>query len=282
MQENDTTETPAETPPDLRFKPNDWAVASAAQTLMGKLTPGAFQFALALAGHVEYSGAHFKVWPGQRRLKSMCGIGSFTTIRRIVAELEQHKLVSTRHDGGRNTTRYTLNYVTVPDWVKVEIPKAVDSVAYGVSAPESGALHQSSGKAVESSPISAPLSVGHDPQFMEHTYIPLKYLQEEEERRDSEGERGRHDPPPRIDLKTIDSHPLSSAFEDKSTHVQKAKVEIVDPVAEAKRKADYKALWDVSGPVAREHLEKTERERDLLSSRNAQDGLGDTETQLTH
>ena len=255
MRAKNSTETapdPApERLPDLRNRPNEWAVASAAQNLMGKLTPGAFQFALALAGHVEYSGAHFKVWPGQRRLKSMCGIGSFDTIRRIVAELEQHKLVSTRHDGGRNTTRYVLNYVTVPDWVKVEIPKAVDSVAYGVSAPETGALHQASGNPVDNATVSAPVSRGVSAPVSGAHLSPSKYFQEEEEER---GERGRHDPPPRNDAKTIVSHPLSSPFEAKAHLPINQVSEFIEPSEEARRAWAVEKMVEIAGPAALKHL----------------------------
>ena len=283
MQENDTTETPVKTPPDLRFKPNDWAVASAAQNLLGKLTPNAFAVAVALAGHVDYQGAHFRVWPSYRRLMSMCGIASLATVSRALAELGQHRLIRVSKDRGRRKScLYLLQYVTLPARLEGKKLRLVDSTDTPPSVTETVTLRKGCAKAVEKPPLSVTETVALSVTETVTEVLPSKSLQEEEERGESEGERGRHDPSPRIDLKTIDSHPLSSAFEDKSTHIQKAKAEILNPVAEAKRKADYKALWDVSGPRARSHLEKTERERDLLSSKNAQDGLGDAETQLTH
>ena len=205
MQAKNSTETAPKRLPDLRHKPNDWAVASASQSLMGLLTPSAFQFALALAGHVEYSGKHFRVWPGQRRLKAMCRIKSSDTVRRIVGELRQHHLISVTPGKGRRTTSYLLEYVTRPAHL-------VDPMDYSRSVPETGTLAKSGENQVERGTRSVPVSRGLPPQRLEHTFLQLPTSKKKEGSREGGGLIR----PLEAHAENIASHPLSRSFEGKS------------------------------------------------------------------
>ena len=283
MQENDSIETPLETGPTNRIPQNNWAVASASETLLGHVSKSAFLVALALAAHIPFNGKMMRVWPSWKRIMFMSGIGSGHTLKRALEELEQCRFITIARPSRRRSAVYSINFVSRPTYSERKKTRLLDSTDTPLSTAETAPLGESGGKPVEKDSLStaetAPLSTAVS--AVPNTY-QSNSINEERIRENGNGERGRHDPPPRIDLKTIDSHPLSSAFEDKSTHVQGAKVEILDPVAEAKRKADYKALWNVSGPVAREHLERVEKERDLLRSRSVQEALGGAEVQLAH
>ena len=92
LPQRNTTHT-TQLGPENHIQQNEWAVASAAQTLLGRVSPNALAVALALAAHVPFDGSTMKVWPSRQRLLFMCRIGGRSTLSRVLEELEGHGLI---------------------------------------------------------------------------------------------------------------------------------------------------------------------------------------------
>ena len=138
MQANLTTSNTPQLAPENQIPQNEWAVASAAQHLLGRVSPNALAVALALAAHVPFDGSTMKVWPSRQRLRFMCGIGGRSTLSRVLEELEGHGLIEVRRSKDRRkSNRYILNYVAIPAHVIERTLKAVEKASRG---PETGHL----------------------------------------------------------------------------------------------------------------------------------------------
>ena len=234
MQTESNTSTPTT---ENQIRQNDWAVASAAKNLLGRVSPNGLAVALALAAHVPFDGAELKVWPSWRRIQSVCGIGSRHTIGRVLRELEQHGFIDREGGSRRKSTLYTLHFVTVPDHVIERTLRAVEKASRAVEAsPLSGA---------ESAPLSGAESA---PESYQSNSL------NKERKKEGKTGRGRHDPPPRIDGKTINSHPLSSPFEAKEHLPINQVSEFIEPSEEARRAWAVEKMVEIAGPAASTHL----------------------------
>ena len=264
MRANLTTSNTTNTPklgPENHIQQNEWAVASAAQALLGRVSPNALAVALALAAHVPFDGSRLKVWPSRQRLLFMCGIGSKSTLSRVLEELECHGLIEVgRSKDRRKSNRYILNYVTVPEHVVARTLRAVERASQTV---ETLAV-----RGTETGHLRSPKTV--------HESLQCNSLKKKEEKRArtrSEGERGRHDPPPRSSGKTFASHPLSSAFEAKAPRPLAKPVECVEPTEQGRREWARAKILELAGPDASKHLgEGRTKEQEPSTSRK---GRGD-------
>ena len=138
MRANLTTSNTPQLAPENQIPQNEWAVASAAQHLLGRVSPNALAVALALAAHVPFDGSTMKVWPSRQRLLFMCGIGGRSTLSRVLEELVGHGLIEVRRSKDRRkSNRYILNYVAIPAHVIERTLKAVEKASRG---PETGQL----------------------------------------------------------------------------------------------------------------------------------------------
>ena len=252
MQSNAITST---LPPENQISQNEWAVASAAQALLGRVSPNALAVALALAAHVPFDGSTMKVWPSWRRLMFMGGIGSFSTLSRVLQELEQHHLIEVgRRKDRRKSHVYILRFVTVPEHVIERTLKAVERASKAVETPAV--------RATESGARSATETVAESLQCNSIN---------KERKRDrkigrSEGERGTHSRPPRSSGTTFASHPLPRAFEDKSPRPLAKPVECVESTEEGRRAWAKAKLLELAGPVATKRLGESGRTKEQDSS----------------
>ena len=257
MSNNSTTQT---LPADNQIKQNDWAVASAAQFLLGKVSPNALAVAIALAAHVPFDGAELKVWPSWPRLMFMCGIRSKVTLSRVLQELEQHGLIEVgRKKDRRKSHVYILHYVTVPQHVIERTLRAIEK-ASKVRGTETVPQVENRARSVENPKVRGTESgPRRGTETVPESYQP-KYLNKE---REEEG-RGRHDPPPRNDAKTIVSHPLSRSFEAKAPHLSGEVSEFIEPTKEARRAWARQKILETAGPAAVRRMEEREGEKDLV------------------
>ena len=119
------------TPPPI--KQNDWAVASAVQHLLGRVSPNALAVGIALAAHVPFDGSRLRVWPSWKRLMDRCGIGSRMTLNRVLQELEQHGHIEVGRGGDRKDRRkshtYLLHCVSIPQHVIDRTLQAVENAS---------------------------------------------------------------------------------------------------------------------------------------------------------
>ena len=255
MQSKATTST---LPPENQIQQNEWAVASASQALLGRVSSTSFAVGIALAAHVPFDGSRLTVWPSWTRIMFMCGIGSRDTLSRALQELEQHGLILVgRPKDQRKSSRYTLDgFVTVPAHVIERTLKAVEKASRSVEraevrSPVSGLLR---------SPVSGPES------------FQCNSLNKEKKEREDRKGRGRHDPPPRASVKTTDPHPLSRAFEDKSPRPLAKPVECVEATEEGRRAWAKAKLLELAGPVATKRLGESGRTKEQDSSTSRRGG----------
>ena len=208
MRANSTTSNTPQLAPENHIQQNEWAVASAAQALLGRVSPNALAVALALAAHVPFDGSRLKVWPSWVRLLLMCGIGSKSTLSRVLEELEGHGLIEVaRPQDRRKSNRYILNYVTVPDHV-------VDRTLRGVERA--------------SQPVENPAVRGTETGPLRGTETVLESLQYNSIKKEKEKETLE------ASVKK-EKEKARSAFEDKSPRPLAKPVECVEPTVEARR-----------------------------------------------
>ena len=222
MRANLTTSNTPQLAPENQIPQNEWAVASAAQRLLGRVSPNALAVALALAAHVPFDGSTMKVWPSRQRLLFMCGIGGKSTLSRVLEELEGHGLIEVaRPPDRRKSNRYILNYVTVPSHVIERTLKAVERASQpletpAVRGPETGHLR---------SPKTG------------HESLQCNSIKKEKEKETLEASVKK------------EKEKARSAFEDKSPRPLAKPVECVEPTVEARREWARAKLVELPAPM---------------------------------
>ena len=242
MRANLTTSTTTQLAPENQIQQNDWAVASAVQCLLGRVSPSALAVALSLAAHIPYDGSRLTVWPSWRRLLSRCGIGSFSTVQKALEELEQKGFIQREGGSRRKSTVYTLRFLTVPDHVVDRTLRAVEKASRAVDA--------SKPSATETVVLSATETVAESYQSNSIN----KERKKDRKIRRSEGERGTHSRPPRISCNPFDSHPLPRAFPDKSPRPLAKPVECIESTEEGRLEWAKAKILELAGPEAARHL----------------------------
>ena len=191
----------------------------------------------------------------------MCRIGGRSTLSRVLEELEGHGLIEVgRSKDRRKSNRYILSYVEVPKHVVERTLRAVERASQpvetlAVRGPETGQLR---------SPKTGPESL---------QYNSLNKKEEKRARTRTRGEGGVIATPPRSSGKTFASHPLSSAFEDKSPRPLAKPVECIESTEEGRLAWAKAKILELAGPEAAKHLgEGRTKEQEPSTSRK---GRGD-------